>query len=412
MWGRILKTNAIYAIGSVANSAALFLLIPYLVNNLSTSEYGAWAIYEIMILLLNILISAGMDIGLMREYWFLGNDSERSRLSGTVLMAVSLWGTALFGILVLSYWPLQRSAVFTQFHLDAFPTNSLLLVYLISYFETLFTVMLAIFRIREQAIHYVVLSVGKLLLFLSCAIVGIRLTGNINGALAGRLLAACLGVAGAGFFVFRMVRLEFDLNQLKRVLRYGLPLVPVNLSSYILISADRYFLNATSTLAVVATYTFAHKIASTLDILITRPFAIDWAARRFRIAAQEGAQRKYAEIFIYYFFISSLSALGLIALSPIIYKLVAPAIYLEGLSVLPVIIFAVQIYGLSYALNVGLVIKDKTPTVAIIGIISAVFCVAIELWLIPNYGMAGASWSILLSNIIWTGGVTILSLKV
>ena len=88
------------------------------------------------------------------------------------------------------------------------------------------------------------------------------------------------------------------------------------------------------------------------------------------------------------------------------------AIYLEGLSVLPVIIFAVQIYGLSYALNVGLVIKDKTPTVAIIGIISAVFCVAIELWLIPNYGMAGASWSILLSNIIWTGGVTILSLKV
>jgi O-antigen/teichoic acid export membrane protein len=412
MWVKILQKNIIYAIGSVANSAALFLLIPFLVNVLSPAEYGAWSIYDILILLLGILISAGMDIGLMREYWFLENDGKRSRLSGTVLMGVTIWGIALFCILLMGYGLVNRSPIFVRFHLEAFSSNSLLLVYLIAFSETLFTVLLAIFRIREQAVHFVALSVGKMILFMVLAILGEKLTGNINGALAGRLLAALAGIIVASIFISPIVRLKFEWNQLKRVLRYGLPLIPANLSSYILLSSDRYILAATSTLTTVATYSFAYKLASGLDVLITRPFATDWAARRYRIATQEDARTKYAEILIIYLFISSLAVSGLIALSPMIYKLVAPASYIEGIKVLPILVFAIQIYGLSIPLNVGLVIKDMTPMVAKIGIVSAIFCVAIELWLIPHYGMAGAAWSTLLSYVVWTGGVTILSLRV
>jgi O-antigen/teichoic acid export membrane protein len=412
MWVRLLKNNFIYAIGSVANSSALFLLIPFLVNNLSPAEYGAWSIYEIVILLLSILIAAGMDIGLMREYWFLENDLERGRLSGTVLIMVTIWGFTLFCITIMGYWLINRSPIFTRLHLDVFPPNSLSLVYLIGFSETLFSVLLAIYRIREQAVHYVVFSVGKMILFLVCAILGVRLTGNINGALAGRLLAAMLGIFGASVLIFHSVSLVFDWNHLKRVLRYGLPLIPANLSSYILLSSDRYILTATSTLPIVATYSFAYKIASGLDVLISRPFATDWAARRYRIATQEDAQTKYADVFIVYLFISSFAVSGLIALLPIIYKWIAPVSYFEGMRILPILFFAIQIFGLSNPLNVGLVIKDMTSTVAKVGILSAFFCIAIELWLIPHFGMAGAAWSTLLSYVIWTGGVTILSLHV
>ena len=412
MWIRILKNNFVYAIGSIANSAALFLLIPFLVNAFSTEEYGAWSIYEIMILFLSIFISAGMDIGLMREYWYLESEEERGIISGTVLMAVTIWGIVLFGILALGYQITKTFSIYTQLHLNSFPTSSLILVYFIGFTETLFSVLLAIFRIREQAIHFVAISVGKMVIFLGAAILGVRLTGIINGALTGRLLASTVGIFAAILFVFPMIKLKFAWKHLKRVLNYGMPLIPANLASYVLISSDRYILNATSTLTIVAVYSFVYKLASLLDILITRPFATDWASRRFQIATQKGAENKYADILTIYLFISSLAVLGIIALSPLIYNLIAPSSYMDGLKVLPVLLFAIQIYGLSYPLNVGLVIKDKTPTVAKIGVATAIFCIAIELWLIPNYGMVGAAWATLLSYLVWTAGVTILSLKV
>src|SRR3972149_7284820 len=106
MWIRLIKTNFIYAIGSSANSAALFLLIPYLVNALSPAEYGAWAIIEIMIMFVSMMILAGMDIGLMRECWYLGDEEERQRLAGTGISAVCLLGLFLLIILSfpLSFW--------------------------------------------------------------------------------------------------------------------------------------------------------------------------------------------------------------------------------------------------------------------------------------------------------------------
>lgn len=65
----------------------------------------------------------------------------------------------------------------------------------------------------------------------------------------------------------------------------------------------------------------------------------------------------------------------------------------------------------SYPLNVGLIIKDKTPLLAVIGIVSAIFCLGVEVILIPRFGMAGAAWSTLFSYLVWTIGITIFSLK-
>jgi len=411
MWGRYLKTNTIYTIGSVANSAALFLLIPFLVNNLSTADYGAWAIYEILILLLNILISAGMDLGLMREYWFLESETDRRILNGTVLIAVTFWEFLLFGILNGGYSLISRLPIFSTFHLNSFPRGSLLLVYAISAAETIFSIFLAIFRIREQPVHYVALSIGKLLLFLISAIALLKMTGSINGALGGRLLADLIGIVAASLLSLRLISLKFEWHKLSRVLNYGLPFILANLSGYVLQNSDRYILTASSTLTIVAIYSLVYKLASSLNVFITGPFATDWAARRYRIALEDQAQKKYADVLLFYLFIGSLGMLGIIIISPLAYHFIAPASYWGGLQVLPVLLLAIFIYGLSYPLNVGLIIKDKTPLLAVIGIVSAIFCLGVEVILIPRFGMAGAAWSTFFSYLVWTVGITIFSLK-
>src|SRR5438477_11230658 len=105
MWRRVLKANAAYAVGTAASAAALLLLVPYLINRLSPADYGAWSLYELTIQVLNMLMVAGLDVGLMRDYWLAPDDGRRAQLTGTVILGTGLWGGTLLvggGIVILA----------------------------------------------------------------------------------------------------------------------------------------------------------------------------------------------------------------------------------------------------------------------------------------------------------------------
>jgi O-antigen/teichoic acid export membrane protein len=81
MWHSVFKANLIYALGSAANSAALFLLVPYLVNVLTPEEYGVWALLEIAIQFLNMLTLAGLEVVLCQSRRFNSVSFSSSRCS-------------------------------------------------------------------------------------------------------------------------------------------------------------------------------------------------------------------------------------------------------------------------------------------------------------------------------------------
>lgn len=198
MLGSLLKTNFVYAIGSAANSAALFLLMPYLVNVFTPEEYGVWSLFEVAILLLNMLILAGLEVGLMRKYWFLPDETKRAELTGSVILAVSLWGGMVFvsGVLLVK-GGIHFSLPFTPF--------TLTVVLAIAWAESVFTLFLNLFRIREQAITFVTLSVGRMIGFMALSIGLVNFGYGLPGALLGRLLATLLALSGAIALGFRHI---------------------------------------------------------------------------------------------------------------------------------------------------------------------------------------------------------------
>lgn len=403
MWRQLFRTNLVYVIGSAANSAALFLLVPYLVNAFTPEEYGAWSIFEVAILLLNIVMLSGLEVGLMREYWFLSDDGKRAQLAGSVLLALALWG----GI-----WFVSGVFLVTGVLSISLPGAPLMLIEVlaIAWLEAIFTFYLTLFRIREEAFTFVLLSVGRMVLFMGLSI-GLVYSGyGLPGALLGRLGGTILMLGGALALGWRYISLGLDLASLKRVIRYGLPLLPTNLASYILLASDRYVLQYFTTLEAVAVYTFAYKIAATLDVLITRPFALDWAPRRFKIATQSDPPRKYAQALLFYLWAAVSFGLCVIALTPAFYRWIAPGEYWAGMKLVPVILLAYLIYGLSYPLNVGIMLKDCTQYLPIIGWAAALICLGLNFWWIPRYGMAGAAWATVAAYGFWTGGITWVSL--
>jgi O-antigen/teichoic acid export membrane protein len=402
---KLIRSNITYTIGSVANSAAQLILVPFLINTLSTVEYGVWAILEVTIILLNMFIAAGLDIGLMREYWPLQSEKERGILAGTVIMTVGIWGLFLLGF-AASLFQLGLLTRFVQASRLSF-----LLAILAALLESLSNLTLTIFRIREEAIKFVGLSFSRMFIFMCSAVILVRSGQGVEGAVGGRALAAFAALVFGIFLLRRFIHLGFHWAYLKRVVAYGFPMLPANLAANILLASDRYFLQFFSSAEVVGIYSFSYKITSLYEVLINRPFALDWAPRRFKIANQKNAPQKYAFILLAYLFVGVFGILAILAVAPNLYGLLAPKVYWGGLNVLPVLLFSVLIYGLSYPLTIGIVIKDKTHYAAIIGWIAAGLCLAFNYWLIPRYGMMGAAWATVFSYAVWTFGMTVVSLR-
>jgi len=409
MLPRILHNSLIYAVGSALNSLALIILMPYLVNALSSRDFGAWAIYEIVILLLTMIILPGLDVGLMREYWYLETEDARRRLAGTVLLAVTGAGLFVtFSIAIVSAIPLVRETVLTDLRLEI-DTHLVMLVVMISSAESVFNVFLTVFRIRERALTFVTLSAGRMLFLVVGGVLGVRFFGGVTGALIGRMTAGFIWLVVAGIVASELYSLRFEGKALWRCACYGFPLLPANMASYVLLASDRYILKMVYSLEIVAIYTFAYKLSSVLDTLVTRPFAIEWAPRRFKIATQPEPEARYGQALILYLFVSCGSALAILSATPWLYAIVAPAKYQDGQEVVPLLLLAYVIYGLSYPLNVGIMLRGKTGYLSLIGIASAAACVALNVVLIPRFGMLGAAWATVLSYVVWTGGITAFS---
>jgi O-antigen/teichoic acid export membrane protein len=407
MQSRTLKTNIIYALGSAANSAALLLLVPFLINTLSPAEYGVWALCEIGIVLMIMVVLAGMDVGLMRQYWFLKDDLERRRLTGTVLIAVSTWGLMLVGGVAIALRVLNEYLFAAQIGLRI---DTVILVLAIGCAEAIFNLLLTLARIREQATWFLALSVGRMVLFLAAAIVGAQF-GGIDGALLGRLLAIIPAIGVALIWLRGHISPAFVRPQFRHLLRYGLPLLPASIASYVLLASDRFILERFSTLEAVGIYAFAYKVATILDVLVNRPFALDWAPRRFKIAANSDAQDKFAEALLLYLFVAVGFSLLILAATPTIYAWVAPQRYAQGMGTVAIILAAYLVYGLSWPLNVGIMLKDQTRYLPIVSWLAALVCLALNIWLIPQYGMFGAAWATLISYAVYTCGIGWTSLQ-
>lgn len=399
MFARLLRANVAYAIGSLAGSTALFLLTPYLVNALSPAEYGRWILFEIDLLILNVVMQAGLDVGLMREYWYQESEEDRARLAGTIAAAVGLWGCVLL---------LVGTAVNVVLRID--PSLGMLLA--VGATESVFAIYQTLFRIREHAVTFVALSVGRVVLFLAVAIRLIYLGEGANGVLEARLAASVLMLGAAIFLGRRYVSRAFDPRALRRALVYGLPLLPTNLASYVLFGSDRYFLQYFAGLQTVAVYSFAYKLATALDVAVTRPFATDWAPRRFRLAVRPNAPRHYANVAAVYSAVALGFALVIWALAPAAYAVLAPDSYAAGANVVPVLLLAYVIYGLSYPMNVGIMLRDRTYLLPLLGAIAVIVCVGLSLWWIPVQGMLGAAWATVVAYAVWTGGIAWASLRV
>jgi O-antigen/teichoic acid export membrane protein len=248
-----------------------------------------------------------------------------------------------------------------------------------------------VMRVRLQAFRYLIMSALAATVTTALGVTGVlaldwRVTGVFVAAVAGNTIAAVYGLLA----VRRWLAGRFSPPELRRMLAYGLPLVPSALSAWALALVDRIILSRLGSLSEVGQYAVANRLAQLLLIGMT---AFLFALSPFLLStfSEDPEQEKAARgrTLTYLTFILALAGLTLTLFAKEIFEVVAPKFDDAYLTVGPLAL-GTALYGVSTVLTTGLAIVRKTVHLAALAVGAAVLNIVLNFALIPPFGIVGA----------------------
>ena len=390
----MVKSSAIYTIGTVLRQVVSFLMLPIYTSYLSVADYGVVEMLSVMLALLSLV--AGMQIGqgTIRYYHAAESEPDRRELLSTAYITSIGFGVAVYA----AFWLLCQSPVgveFSRFLLGSEDRLGIMLIFallliLVPVEEQVYLLM----RLRDWPWRFVGLSLLKLLLQLSLNIyflVGhdLKVSGVVYSAVLTSAIMAIISTAVvlpyAGFRPSRELSMK--------LVRYAIPISIGTLGYFYTSIGDRYVLQLVKGSESVGVYALGYRLADIVQVLGWLPIMAVWQTKFFEVAKQSDAalvtQRVFTGVSIYLLWM----ALGIAVLSDNVLRLMAtPGFWRAEDVVLPMLLFA--LFGAAAAFcSFPFYISEKTAWIAKGSWFSAAVMTGLYFLLVPAFGASGAAWS-------------------
>jgi O-antigen/teichoic acid export membrane protein len=386
------RHSAIYGIGSVVSSLIAVFLLPLYTRYLTRADYGAIETLVAASAVLTIFLQAGINSAFFRFYFDATNTDEQKRVVRT-----SFWFTmtgATIGLALGVVLAPEISSLLFATHARAglVRAAAVLLWANLNYQQ-----LTSLFRVEQRSVAFVVASVTNVAITIGATI--LLVVGLHKGA-TGALVGNFTGTLCVYFplLVYRRFQLglQFDRGLLRKMNAFGLPLVPSALALWVNNFSDRLFLVKLSGAADVGLYSIGIRVTSAIVLLLTA-FRTAWPAFAYSIDDEREARTTYGYVLTYVLLLVCWSSLALGALAPwIVHVLTAPRFY-SAQRVVALLAFSNAAVAGFMVVSIGIGRARRTRFNWIITGSAAVVNIALNLALIPPYGMIGAAISTLVS---------------
>jgi O-antigen/teichoic acid export membrane protein len=226
---------------------------------------------------------------------------------------------------------------------------------------------------------------------------GLGSQAPLIGLLVGTVLAWLLFGLGA----WRGVRPRWPTPPVLREYRaYGLPLVITFALDWVITSSDRLLiarlLNEAATGVYAAGYDLAQQSLG-LALVVVNTAAYPLVIRQLEQNGEKAASAQLGHNGELIVTLALAGAAGLIALAPVIVEIViGKAFRVDAIAVVPWIAAAAAVAGIkAFHLDIAFHLARQSRWQVYIGIVAAIANVALNLLLIPRYGILGAAWATL-----------------
>jgi O-antigen/teichoic acid export membrane protein len=390
---RLLTTGAAYQLADIVAKLLALGLLPLYTRYLSREDYGTAELLLTVVILLSIVVRLGLGEAFVR-FHFLDEDAERRRrLARTATGVLAVATTLVAGAMAVAAGPLSelllgdpRPAEMRAAALGLWAFTNLELAY-------------ALLRVDERTRPYVAASLTNVALTVVFTVtLVVVLEEGAFGLLLGNFAASAVVLVGLWAVLRDALGLP-DLEQLRKMLRFGLPTVPAEVSVFALFFVDRLWLYRFESEGAAGLYSLATKLAAAV-IFTVRAFQYAWPPLAYSIADDLEASRVYARIATYYALLSAVVVVALALLGRWIVRLLAAPAFFEAHEALPWVALGWALYGLFLVL-VSMAgraqVTVRNAPAALMGLIVNVGALAL---LVPPLGIAGAGLALCLSYVV------------
>ena len=387
--GTAVKHSFIYGFGGVFIKGIGFFLLPIYTHFLSTRDYGVFEVLELSVSLLGMFLNMGITAALLKYYGTAETEAEKRKVIGSIF----LFTVATSAVILLAGSLSVRSA--TRFLLGpGVPSTYLLLSFTAFLLTYIANVPYTALRAQEASSTIVTYDSVSTIAFYGLNIyfiVAARLA--LLGLFLSRLIINSLYTVVLIKKSSRELFGGMDWGVLRKVIRFGAPLVFSNLTMFTLNFSDRFFLQRLESLEVVGIYAVGYKFGFMLNYLLIQPFNMMWQARMYIVHQLPDYEKVFSRIFVLYSSLLILAALGMTVLGPELMRLMVDPKYAAGAAVIGIVSLSYVFLGVGYYLQLGMFLASRTGLLGKVSVVAAILNLAANYFFIKYFGMVGAAWA-------------------
>lgn len=386
------KQSLIYGFGHIISRIITFLLLPLYTNVFTPEKYGVVSLAYAFIGFTSMLYRYGTDTALMKFYS--QEENDKSTYLTTILILQVASGIVFSGFLILFSNHLSPILLGTN--------DSLILIIIagILICDTLWTLASIVLRSEERPFSFVGLNlinvIGTLILNVYFVVI---LKLGIRGVLFSNLIVSfSLVLVVTPFFYSRFSFSSITTKIAKKVLWFALPFLPAGIFTMILELSNRYFLKWLTDTATVGIYSAGYKLGM-FGLLMVMGFNMGWTPYFLKQRDNPEAKSLFARVAKYFLglqgFISILLILWidtLIRSSFFGISFFGPEFW-NSTQIMPVILLGYMFFALYVLQHPSIYHTDKTKWVAMFRGVGAIVAIALNLILIPIFGLMGSAWA-------------------
>ena len=381
---RLGRHSAVYGLGGIVSRVLAVFLLPLYTRYLDTADLGAVGLVVALSAVLVTVLRLGISSAFFRFY-FDSKDPAQRRL----VVRTSFWFTIASATAGLAAGVLLAEPIADLLGLD--DANLVRAGFVGVWAQMNYEQLTSLFRAEERSTAFVLASLANIAVTIGATILLVVvweqgalgvIVGNFTGTLVVYLALLTVHREQLG--------LQFSRPLFREMNRFGVPLVPAALALIAVNFSDRFFLVHLADLEEVGLYEIGVRIASAMVLLLTA-FRMAWPAFAYSIEDDEEAKRTYAFVLTYLVVVASWLALALGLLAPWLVRLLTQPEFYEGERVVAPLAFGGMAYAAYIVMAIGVGRAKRTQFNWVITGVAALVNVALNLILIPPYGMIGAA---------------------
>lgn len=380
-----IKRLGLLGLTNVVNTLIGIILIPIFTKGRPLEDYGLWVQINVSLGLIPGLTCLGLPYTLVR---YIAGEKDKSKIKEAVysvlfvVLAVNAVLAPLFAYLIITYFgnnelnlvPMFATLLFIQ-ALSAVGWNYLRAIQKIKKYSLFMIIqnLLTVFGVGYAIVNDYGIYGALFVLFAIRLLMLIILLHEI--------------VSDLGFYIPRF-------TYMREFLRFGLPTIPGNFSSWIVSSSDRYLIGYYLGVKYVGYYNPAYSLGSLLNFIIgPLGFLLPATLSKLYEEGKTEEVKLYLEYLLKYYLIIAIPAVfGLSILAkPILAILSTQEIAEKSYLVVPIVGVSILLGGFRSILGQIFILMKRTDINGMIWIVASILNFILNLTIIPKLGILGAA---------------------